>query len=265
MGNYLRIPAEMQEQNCWVCGKADNKIPWQAARRKAASSTDPSTWATFQEAEAALWTVGYDYLGYVFRPNGIIGIDIDIGYEDGLLSAMAYDIIVHCRSYTEYSKSGRGFHIFIKGNLPFKGKNNRKGVEIYREGRFFICTGKPVMFYNLRENQAGIDYVIEKYFDSDISEKEKPSGKRKTFIKGETIYLPEYDYGPNGLIINYPPIGEGSRNISLLSYGGQLINQGLSSADILTELQRVNSIACQPPLSDEEVENIYKSVMRYYI
>lgn len=239
----------------------------QANKNKAASSTDPSTWVSFSEAVAAVSKGYYDYIGYVFTNNGIVGIDIDAGRNDeGLMSDLAVDIIEHCKSYTEYSKSRRGVHIFVKGTLPFKGKNNRDGVEIYREGRFFICTGNSLLYDSLAENQSGIDYVVDKYFgEFTMPEREEKTGRthKVARVQGASIYKPEWKMSGKKLSLTYPAIQQGGRNISLLSLGGQLINNGLSDAEIYQELVNVNQIACHPPLSDDEIDRIYKSVMRY--
>ena len=102
----------------------------------------------------------YDGIGYVFNDDGLIGIDIDDGFADGLLHQLASDIISHCQSYTEKSRSGRGVHILLKGNLPFKGRNNRNGVEIYRSSRYFIMTGNVLLYSEIIENQEAVDDVI---------------------------------------------------------------------------------------------------------
>ncbi len=45
-------------------------------------------------------------------------------------------IILNFASFTEYSRSGKGFHIWVKGNIG-KGRR-REGVELYSQERF-IC------------------------------------------------------------------------------------------------------------------------------
>ena len=44
-------------------------------------------------------------------------------------------------SYTEISPSGKGVHIFVKGELPPKGRKHGD-IEMYDSGRFFTVTGK---------------------------------------------------------------------------------------------------------------------------
>ena len=145
--NLNNIPPELKELPQWVCTAGDQKVPMIATMSGfAASSTNRNTWSTFGCAARAVETGRYGYVGFVFNDNGIIGIDIDDGYdEDGFMSELAADIIGKCESYTEKSKSGRGFHILLKGKLPFGGKNNLKGVEIYKSSRYFIMTGDTLL------------------------------------------------------------------------------------------------------------------------
>ncbi len=144
--SYLNIPAELREEKAWVNVWEGSKVPMQATMRKAASSSNPDTWSNYIDAEHNVQHGYYDGLGYVFHDTGVVGIDIDDGFTDGLLNPLAADIIGRCRSYTEKSRSGRGVHILVRGELPFKGKNNRAAVEIYKSNRYFIMTGEVLIF-----------------------------------------------------------------------------------------------------------------------
>ena len=140
--NLANIPQEIKSLKQWVGVGIYSKIPMRVDTLYSASSTNPDTWCSFGETEKAICCGEISYPGFVFNDNGIVGVDIDDGYdEEGFLSPLAADIIGKCKSYTEKSKSGRGFHILLKGDLPFKGKNNRNGVEIYKTARYFIMTG----------------------------------------------------------------------------------------------------------------------------
>lgn len=83
--DYSRIPEELKNQNQWVCAWDGSKVPMRAFERKAASSTAPDTWSTFEQAEWAVENGHYDHIGYVFADQNIVGIDIDAGFEDGLM------------------------------------------------------------------------------------------------------------------------------------------------------------------------------------
>lgn len=257
--NLNNIPEELRHLQQWVCTKGDSKVPMIATKNSAASSTDPNTWCYFETARTSVGAGIYDYIGFVFNDNGIVGIDIDDGYdEDGLMSELAADIIGKCESYTEKSKSGRGFHILLKGDLPFKGKNNLKGVEIYKSSRYFIMTGDTLLYYNIVENQDAIDYIVDKYFP-EVREGESNR------VTNNRIYTPIWvkTEGKIGLRPEYPPIPDGTRNISLTSVAGQWHTLGYNKEEIYRELLYVNSVACKPPLDVSEIQCIVNSVTRY--
>ena len=258
---YANIPEELRRLNQWVCANETSKVPMQANRPYAASSTDPTTWASFEDA---LWAVEhgyYDYLGFVFNNNGIVGIDIDDGYTPtGKLTPLADDILSEVYSYTERSRSGRGFHIFVKGDIPFKGKNNLAGVEIYKTARFFIMTGDMESGAgDIYQDQDGLDYVVAKYFPE--------TREKKSTTVTPRIYNPEWDHhkGCKRVKIrpHYPRIPDGCRNICLTSLAGMMHSIGYSKGQIFRELQYANDTACDPPLLVAELRAICNSVTRY--
>lgn len=256
--NYKRIPEEIQALDQWVCAYNTSKTPMRSTAREAASSTDPSTWGTFEQAVLSVADGNYDHIGFVFADNGIVGIDIDKGFEDGLMTPLCADIMSVCRSYTEVSRSGRGVHILLKGTLPFSGRNNRNGVEIYRTGRFFITTGDVCLFPQMIENQDAIDYVVQKYFPEVRVEKSRvitPRFYRPGWRKPEPGKVP--------VSPEYVPVGPGARNQSLTSLAGSMWTLGYSKAQIYKELLKANQKACRPPLPRTEVESICRSITRY--
>ena len=257
--NLNNIPEELKILPQWVGVGVDSKIPMRIDTLFSASSTNPDTWCSFTDAKEAVERGEISHPGFVFNDNGIIGIDIDDGYdEDGLMSELAADIISRCESYTEKSKSGRGFHILLKGDIPFKGKNNLKGVEIYKTARYFIMTGDVILFHNIVENQEAIDYIVEKYFP-DMREGTSNCGM------SPRIYTPQWERPTEKISLRpvYYPIPDGTRNISLTSIAGQWHNMGYGKEDIYRELLYVNSVACHPPLDVNEIQSIVNSVTRY--
>ena len=250
MTNRKNIPSELKSLNQWVCVSPDSKVPLQVSGDPA-STSKPETWVDFYTA--ATWA---DEVGFVFHDNGIVGIDIDDGWnEDGFLSDLALDCISTCQSYTEQSRSGRGFHILVRGDIPFKGKNNRKGLEIYKTGRYFIMTGNTMLYTEIKENPDALKYIVEKYFSS------PEEGNT-----GDRIYNPVWERIQGHKIPlrpMYPMIETGSRNICLASLAGMLHTQGYPYDDLLRELLYCNNVACYPPLSYREVKAIADSIVRY--
>ncbi|WP_251183372.1 primase C-terminal domain-containing protein [Anaerocaecibacter muris] len=233
-----------------------------AYEKKAASSIDSTTWSDFEIAKAAVENGTYDYVGFVFNDNGIVGIDVDDGFDStGFLSDLSIDLMKACKSFTEKSRSGRGIHIYVKGKLPFNGKNNRQGVEIYQQGRFFITTGRMLVYKDLIENQAAIDYIVEKYFPE--IDRVREDG---TVEKAPAFYTPVFEKPANGKISlkpTYPKIAQGLRNQSLTSLAGQLHSRGYTKQQIYYELLRCNQEACTPPLPAREIQTIVNSVTKY--
>ena len=257
--DYTRIPDKLKNLKQWVCTWNGSKIPMKAFQKKAASSTAPDTWGTFEQAQAAVEDGLYDQIGFIFADNGLVGIDIDVGFEDGLMTPLCADIMKVCHSYTEKSRSGRGVHILLHGDLPFKGKNNLKGVEIYKARRFFIMTGRVLIFPEIVENQEAIDYVVEKYFP--VTEK---TGSKAAQV--QKIYSPVFRKPEAGKVFvrpDYPEIVSGGRNLSLTSLAGAMHNTGYSKQQIFTELCYVNQTRFKPPLPMREIETICDSVTRY--
>lgn len=258
MINNIPLPLTALDQ--WVVVSSDSKVPLNAKTGQAASSTNPDTWSDFNTARNVVENGQASYVGFVFADNGFVGIDIDTGYdEEGFMTPLAADIIGKCASYTEKSKSGRGFHILLRGALPFKGKNNLAGVEIYKSARYFIMTGNTLLYRTIEENQEAIDYVVEKYFPDTRQKKDSPD-------YGSRIYSPVWELPENNRIKLrpvYPRIPDGSRNICLTSLAGMLHNQGYSKGQIYDELVYCNTVACDPPIDRSEIRTIVNSVTRY--
>ena len=255
---YDNIPEELKRLNQWVCAYENSKVPMQATCNRPASSTDPSTWASFEDA---LWAVEhgyYDHIGFVFNDNGIVGIDIDDAVEYGLTSILATEIIDLCSSYTEISKSGTGVHIFVEGDIPFKGKNNLAGVEMYKTARFFIMTGDMLIPF-INNNQEALDEIVARYFPE--------TRERKATTVTPRIYNPEWDHAKGNKRVkvrpNYPLIPDGCRNICLTSLAGMMHSIGYTKGQIYRELQYANNTACKPPVLDSELRCICNSVTRY--
>lgn len=262
MLNYNNIPKELKVLNQWVCSSKDTKIPMKAFENKPASSINPATWCDFSTALESVEEGYYDYCGFVFADNGYVGIDIDVGYdEDGLISFTGADIISKCKSYTEKSRSGKGFHILLRGTLPFTGRNNLAGVEIYKVARYFIMTGDTLLYDKIIENQEAIDYVVEKYFpENRDNHDEIKIGRYKIY---SPVWKDPVENGRIKLRPIYPKILNGSRNICLTSLAGMLHTLGYTKKQIYEELIYANNSACNPPLDENELQSICNSVTKY--
>jgi putative DNA primase/helicase len=152
-----RVPESLRQRAQWVVwryetrgGKA-TKVPVDPRTGKRASSTNASTWATFDEAVAAWRSIDYYAgIGYVFAVDDpFTGVDLDSCInESGDIVASAQEIIDALDSYTEVSPSGRGVKVFIVGRKPdgvgckSKAVAGFKETEVYSDKRFFTLTGR---------------------------------------------------------------------------------------------------------------------------
>ena len=69
-------------------------------------------------------------------------IDLDDYIVDGVVQAWVEELIQICDTYTEYSPSGLGFHLILKGQkLVDKTRFHHNQIEIYDSKRFLTITG----------------------------------------------------------------------------------------------------------------------------
>jgi hypothetical protein len=152
MWNHERaflIPQELRALRQWVCWKfvwrngsrKPTKVPI-AAGGRAASSTNPDTWRSFEEATDA-YEANHNVhgIGFVFAPgSGYVGIDLDECFVGAELHGWAKSIVDSVLTYTERSPSGAGLHLILRGDIPYSGRRHSH-IEIYKEARFFTMTG----------------------------------------------------------------------------------------------------------------------------
>jgi putative DNA primase/helicase len=99
-----------------IRGKHD-KVPYTASTGRRASTTDPTTWTSFNDALAHLDT--FEGVGLVLGRE-LIGVDLDKcrDPETGYIEPWAQKIIARLDSYTEISPSGTGLKVLLRGTLP---------------------------------------------------------------------------------------------------------------------------------------------------
>ncbi len=149
-----RVPAELKAEARWVCWRREErngratKLPVDARTGRMAKSTDPATWATFEEAVAAVGRWRCDGVGFVFGPDrAFTGLDLDHVISDGVLDPVYRWVVDEAGTYTEVSPSGDGLHLIFRGAKPEGAERSRKGqpggrvVEMYDHDRYFTVTG----------------------------------------------------------------------------------------------------------------------------
>jgi len=154
------IPAILKKRAQWVVWKLvqvpgrmkATKVPFSARTGAEASSTDPETWTTFDDALAYYRShPEIAGVGFVFNERDpYCGIDLDECITDGKISPEAQALIDDLASYSEISPSGNGVKIIIVGTKPEGAKCQSKKIkgmariEIYDHARFFTITGQVV-------------------------------------------------------------------------------------------------------------------------
>ena len=148
-------PQCLRTRRQWVCWKKETvkgrltKVPYDVKTGCKASSTDASTWATFEQAVESYTKSGqYKGVGFVFRADDpFCGVDLDncIDPATGELKPWGRQAVTALDSYAEVSPSGTGVKVFLRAKKP--GPRCRKAwhdgeVEMYDSGRFFTVTGQ---------------------------------------------------------------------------------------------------------------------------
>lgn len=142
--------ADLIDARIWASwGGYPTKAPLRADGRPA-SSTNPSTWATFDE----VWPTGR--VGLMLRDSGVLALDLDHCREaaTGMIATWAAELLRLCRgAYTEVTPSGNGLRILMGAepgspevHTKFKMKTDPRfpegSLEVYAHAsRFITVTG----------------------------------------------------------------------------------------------------------------------------
>jgi len=172
------IPAELKALRQWVVWRYENREgKWTKpplnprASGRYAKATDPATWGTYQHAlrSANSTDERTDGIGFVLTtadPFTVIDIDHCADPDTGELTPEAQEIVRALASYTEFSPSGTGVHIFIRAALRPGMSNRKDGIEIYTTGRFLTITGHrvPDTVATIEERQDALDALHARLF-----------------------------------------------------------------------------------------------------
>jgi len=165
---WARIPAELRQRPQWLLASPDAKgalkVPTtvDANGKTRPSNTDRSTWLSFEvackETAARGWGIGY----CIGDDDPFACIDLDVKDKDNAPDKPEtwstqsqldrfWRVVQAFDSYTEFSQSGKGLHIWVKGKVG-KGRQ-RDGIEIYSQTRFIACTGRPLLNKPIADRQ----------------------------------------------------------------------------------------------------------------
>jgi len=151
------IPTELQILPRWLTWRAEYAAPGEKPRKvpyapdrpnTRASSTDPQTWGTFNQAEASFLDGDRTGVGIVLNGDGLVGVDIDNCVIDGATKPDAMALLDQLgAAYIELSPSGTGLRAFGYADgltTGCKGKLSGLDVELYSTGRYLTLTGVTI-------------------------------------------------------------------------------------------------------------------------
>lgn len=162
---------QLKTQKQWINWKynGDKKIPISFKNQITGTNKEyQHTWGTFEQANSNIKANG---IGLIFD-NGICGIDID---KRDLNDPITQDIFNLMDTYTEYSPSGKGFHILFTidiNKLPkdiltkYYQKNPHNHIECYISeltNRFFTFTENVIIDKTINERTEQLLIFLEKY------------------------------------------------------------------------------------------------------
>lgn len=170
----MNMDIRLSDLNQWVAWVYGRKIPTTGKRQKvpinprtgrAAVKTNPAHWGTLAEARERARRDRLEGIGICLTVNDpFLCIDLDDAIIDGKPSALAAELMGHFDTYTEYSPSGDGLHIWIKSDEQInRDMKNKAGIEIYSHAIYMTWTGKPYPFTPNKINAGSVSWLVERY------------------------------------------------------------------------------------------------------
>lgn len=270
--NPDKIPADLRNHAQWILWRnivresGPTKVPF-GVDGKTASSTNPDTWATFDEAHAAYDPERHAGMGFVFsHDDDFCGIDLDgcRNPETGEISAWARELITLLDSYSEVSPSQTGVKVFVRAKFPlergrktvipgveFTGKE--PAIEIYDHARYFAITSKRLGGVSpaVESRQEQVDQIAAKFFPVAQAQSASPT----LAFDSEAAILERARRYLNKL----PPSesGKGGHNAAFRAACVLVLGFGFSEGDALSLMRDWNH-GCKPAWSEKELQHKVK-------
>lgn len=257
----------------WVCYPHGSKVPLNPKTGKGADCNNPESWGTYEEARKA-WSENKDWyagLGFEFvKEQGITGVDLDKCVIDGELTPWAREVLTRLNSYAEYSPSGTGIHIWVRGNIPnnFLGTQQEEPrIEMYDHLKYFTVTGRhiPGTPETIEDRQEELTALYQEACERRAAQK---SSKQKKTTAPDPSPRVDSPYGtPYGLsalqneLMDMAMAGNGHRNIQLnrSAYAlGQLLAGGELNDKAYIE-RELFAVAQGTGLPEQEIDRTIRS------
>lgn len=194
------LPDELQDNdlNIWLCWKYEiregkaTKVPYQPNGHYA-KSNDPNTWT---DLTSCLWAVEespkqFSGVGLVLTED-LVGYDLDHIDEHPEHKELLDRVVSSGSAYVEFSPSGEGLRILLRGELPRAGKGTKhKWVEAYDKTspRYLTITGDAFnKISHLQYDQELINWIHERFF-----KKDDPPPKTQPPPQTHLLSLPDHE------------------------------------------------------------------------
>ena len=167
------IPMELREYKQWLWFKKIRrvdlkgkekilKLPMSPITLKSSDWNNKENWADFETAVNNIESSDSDGLSFVLSiDDPFICIDLDNVSRD-MRERFFRDFQ---GTYIETSQSGKGLHIFVKGEIDKNFNNQIEKVEMYQENRCIAMTGNSIdgTLNNIIDKQSEINRYYERF------------------------------------------------------------------------------------------------------
>lgn len=240
--------------------KKPTKVPFHPTTDAPASSTDPETWGTFEDALAHVGQHGTCGAGFVLTEHDpFVGVDFDHVLVDGRLDPVAAEIIEDLHSYSEVSPSGHGVRVIVRGQIPVDVKHkvdlgNGAILEFWDRKRFVTMTGNllPGSTEEINDASEALCRIIDRY---DLAPQRGRAGQGGTTPPACAVPLEERISRAQRYVARVPGAVEGEFGSTATFMLAQRVVRGfaLPEPEALQVLEPWNK-TCRPPWPDKDLE-----------
>ena len=204
------------------------------------------------------WTQGEWNVGAYLAASGLVALDLDPRNGSEETSSHLVAELGGLPPTVESRTGGGGRHlVFVAGDGSYVG-NLGPGVDVKHDG-YIVLPPSSHFSGGVYEWALRSSPVEREPAELPPSWRERvgkpgaagrPSSSRRDRRSGHTTPIGE-------------TIPDGFRNDELASLAGSMRHRGMGEAEILPALLETNRLRCQPPLAEDEVEQIAASIGRY--
>lgn len=168
------LPEELRHLKQW-CGAGEDGAPVSPVWKREDGSpflakvNHPDSWGTLEQAQA----LGLPYVGIVLSkddPYCIIDLDDKVYAPAPEAEKERFQLMIQTfQTYTEVSRSGRGYHLICKAVLPENAGRRRGHVEVYNSGRFMIMTGNRINQLAIEDKQSLVEQMASQMYEATVT------------------------------------------------------------------------------------------------